>query len=91
MSSSSNNIKAVDRLLGGDDLHGERHAVYAALVRTLLQGVERPVILVDWADSTLECKQLILKAAVPAKGRTISMYGEAHPMRHNSSPGSSPQ
>ena len=74
-------IKAVDRLLGNAHLHRERRGVYAALARTVLGDVTRPVILVDWADSALEHKQLILKAAVPVKGRAISIDEEVHPMR----------
>ena len=79
-------IKAVDRLLGNRHLHRERHGVYRALARTVLGGVARPVILVDWADSALEHKQLILKAAVPVKGRAISLYEEVHPIRRYNSP-----
>ena len=78
-------IKAVDRVLGNRHLHGERHGVYRALAKTVLQGVERPVILVEWADGALEPKQFILKAAVPVKGRAISIYEEVHPMRHYNS------
>ena len=74
-------IKAVDRLLGNAHLHRERDGVYSALARTVLGGLARPVILVDWADSALAHKQVILKAAVPVKGRAISIYEEAHPMR----------
>ena len=58
-------IKVVDRLLGNRHLHRKRDGVYGALARTVLGGVARPVILVDWADSALAHKQLILKAAVP--------------------------
>ena len=57
-------IKAVDRLLGNSYLHRERDGVYGALARMVLGGVARPVILVDWADSALAHKQLILKATV---------------------------
>ena len=74
-------IKAVDRLLGNRHLHRERDGVYRALARTVLGRVVRPVILVDWADSAFKPKQLILKAAVPVKGRAISIYEEVHPMR----------
>ena len=79
-------IKAVDRLLGNPHLHRERRGVYAALARTVLGGLTRLVILVDWADSALEHKQLILKAAVPVKGRAISIDEEVHPMRRYNSP-----
>ena len=68
-------------MLGNRHLHRERDGVYGALTRTVLGGVARPVILVDWADSALAHKQLILKAAVPVKGRAISIYEEVHPMR----------
>ena len=74
-------IKAVDRLLGNRHLNCERDGVYRALARTVLGGVARPVILVDWADSALAHKQLILNAAVPVKGRAISIYEQIHPMR----------
>ena len=74
-------IKAVDRLLGNRHLHRERDGVYGALARTILGGVARPVILVDWADSALAHKLFILKAAVPVKGRAISIYEEVHPIR----------
>ena len=74
-------IKAVDRLLGNPHQHRERDGVYRVLARTVLGGVARPVILVDWADSALAHKQLILKAAVPVKGRAISLYEEVHSMR----------
>ena len=74
-------IKAVDRLLGNRDLHRERDGAYGALAKTVLGGVARPVILVDWADSALAHRQLILKAAVPVKGRAISIYEEVHSMR----------
>ena len=79
-------IKAVDRLLGNRHLHRERHGVYTALARTVLGSIARPVILVDWADSALKHKQLILKAAVPVKGRAISIDEEVHPMRRYNSP-----
>ena len=79
-------IKAVDRLLGNRHLHRERHGVYTALARTVLGSIARPVILVDWADSALEHKQLVLKAAVPVKGRAISIDEEVHPMRRYNGP-----
>ena len=74
-------IKAVDRLLGNRHLHGERDGAYGAVAKTVLGGVVRPVILVDWADSAMTHKHLILKAAVAVKGRAISIYEEVHPMR----------
>ena len=62
--------------LGNRHLHQEQEGVYRAVATTVLGGVMRPVTLVDWTDSGLEPEQLILKAAVPAKGRATSIYEE---------------
>ena len=79
-------IKAVDRLLGNRHLHAERQRIYAALTETVLRGIPRPIIIIDWTDCELERKLLILKAAVPVGGRAITIYEEAHPMRRYNSP-----
>src|SRR5690348_12287813 len=46
-------IKAVDRLLGNSHLHREGLGLYRAIAKTLLSGVSRPVLTVDWSD--FEC------------------------------------
>lgn len=79
-------IKAVDRLLGNRHLHGERQRVYTELARTLLQGMTRPVIVVDWADCELDRELLMLKAALPIGGRAVSVYEEVHPMKGYNTP-----
>jgi hypothetical protein len=79
-------IKAVDRLLGNDHLHRERHNIYRALAKTVLRKLSRPTIVVDWADCELERQLLIIRAAVPIGGRTITLYEEVHPMRRYNSP-----
>ena len=79
-------IKAVDRLLGNRHLQQERHGIYAALARTVLSGIARPLIIVDWADCELERKMLILRAAVPIAGRAITLYEEVHPLRRYNNP-----
>lgn len=79
-------IKAVDRLLGNPHLHRERVEVYRAIADTLLARTARPLIVVDWADCELERELLILKAAVPIRGRAITLYEEVHPMRRYNSP-----
>jgi hypothetical protein len=63
-------IKAVDRLLGNEQLQRETAAVYRAIAQTLLGGVARPVLTVDWSD--FECgghrKWALIQAAVPVGG-----------------------
>ena len=79
-------IKAVDRLLGNRHLHRERIGISKAMARALLMRIERPLIVVDWADCELERQLLIIKAAVPIGGRAITVYEEVHPMRRYNAP-----
>lgn len=79
-------IKAVDRLLGNRHLQQERTPLYAALARTVLGGLQRPLIVVDWADCELERQLLILRAAVPLGGRAFTLYEEVHPLSRYNSP-----
>ena len=79
-------IKAVDRLLGNPHLHRERIDVYAKLAHALLAHLDRPLIIIDWADCELERELLILKAAIPVRGRAITVYEEVHPLRRYNSP-----
>src|SRR5882672_2723955 len=80
-------IKAVDRLLGNQHLHGERDGIYRAIVRTLLLGNKRPVIIVDWSDFELGRQWLMLKAAVPVGGRAVALYERVFPFKRYNSPG----
>jgi hypothetical protein len=47
-------IKAVDRLLGNPHLNDEHNGIYRSMARSLLSGIKRPVILVDWSDFHLD-------------------------------------
>lgn len=81
-------IKAVDRLLGNRHLQRECAAVYRAIAQTLLTGVRRPVLTVDWSD--FECggprKWAMLKAAVPVGGRAVVVYSRVFPFKRYNSP-----
>lgn len=82
-------IKAVDRLLGNRHLHGEVAEVYRAIAHTLLAGVERPVLAVDWSD--FECgdgrQWAMIQAAVPIGGRAVVVYSRVFPFKRYNSPG----
>ena len=80
-------IKRMDRLLGNRHLHAERLFVYQAMARWVLKGQRRPVILVDWSDCAPGHAYLMLKAAVPAGGRALTLYEEVHPLSAYNSPG----
>jgi hypothetical protein len=83
---TKHHIKAADRLLGNGHLHAERDAIYRAIARTLLAGIKRPLILVDWSDADLRRRWLMIKAAVAAGGRAVSVYEKVYPMKQYNSP-----
>lgn len=78
------NIKRVDRLLSNRHLAREVPTFYGAVAATLLRGVPRPVVLIDWTQLTETVYALV--AAVPIEGRAIPLYIEAHPIERNNSP-----
>src|SRR5689334_20960616 len=80
-------IKAADRLLGNQHLRRERDRIYRAIVRSLLLGKERPVIVVDWSDIQSGRQWAMLKAAVPAGGRAISLYERVFPFKRYNTQG----
>ena len=82
-------IKAVDRLLGNKHLHRENAGIYKAIASTLLCGVKRPVLTVDWSD--FECaggrQWAMIEAAVPVGGRAVVIYARVFPFKRYNSPG----
>ena len=79
-------IKAVDRLFGNRRLHVERAGIYAAIARTVLSGVKRPLIVVDWSDFEPGRKLALLKAAIPIGGRAVTLYERVFPFARYNSP-----
>jgi hypothetical protein len=69
-------IKWVDRLLGNVQLQHERVALYRAVARWALATTPRPVLLGDWSEWEPGHKHLMLKAAVPLRGRALALYEE---------------
>jgi hypothetical protein len=83
---TKHHIKAADRLLGNSHLHAERDAIYRAISRTLLAGIKRPLVLVDWSDADEQRRWLMIKAAVAVGGRAVSVYEKVYPMKQYNSP-----
>ncbi len=79
-------IKAADRLLANRHLHAERDGIYRAIARTLLAGIKRPVIIVDWSDLEPRRRWLVIKAAAAVGGRGVSLYEKVYPMKRYNSP-----
>ena len=72
-------IKRVDRLLGNGRLWAERIQIYQAMAHWMLCGCHQPLILIDWSE--LPSGYQLLRAAVPADGRSLVLYEEVHPRR----------
>jgi hypothetical protein len=67
-------------------LHAERNGIYRAIAKTLLAGIQRPLILVDWSDAEPRRRWLMIKAAVAVGGRAVSVYEKVYPMKRYNSP-----
>lgn len=74
------NIKRMDRLLGNEKLFSECLSVYGAVGRMLVNGVARPLIIVDWTELAWNQKFHLLRAAIPIGGRAMTVYEEVHPV-----------
>lgn len=73
------NIKRMDRLVGNNQLYGERESIYAAVVQLVIGSTRRPIILVDWSELSWDGRFQLLRAAVPVGGRALSIYEQVHP------------
>jgi hypothetical protein len=72
-------IKRVDRLLSNAQLYQERHLIYCALTRRLLQGLSQAIIAIDWSPLCADQSWQLLRAAIPVGGRSLTLYEEVHP------------
>ena len=79
-------IKRIDRLLGNRHLAAERFSLYQALARRLVGALAQPPIVVEWTDLTADRRWQLLRAALPIGGRCLTIYEEAHPLRHFANP-----
>ena len=72
-------IKRIDRLLSNQALHQELKTLYSALAGTLLKGLSKPIILIDWSPLCADQSWQLLRAALPVGGRLLVLYEEVHP------------
>lgn len=75
---TKHNIKRVDRLVGNDKLQDERIKLYGAVAKLVIGNTIEPLFIIDWSISP-DLNFYILRAAIPANGRTITIYEEVHP------------
>jgi hypothetical protein len=72
------NIKRSDRLLSNAHLQAESMSVYAQVARRIIAKNSQPLILIDWSDIDGRRKFFLLRAAMPVKGRSPTIYEEVH-------------
>lgn len=73
-------IRKVDRLLSNVFLQNNPQVIYTAIVRNVIGNQLRPGIIVDWSKIP-NCDEYILRAALMAPGRSITLYEEVHPQK----------
>lgn len=78
-------LKRFDRLLGNAHVQALRVSCYQAAVLWLLR-MPRPVLIVDWSEVKSDGCFHLLRAAVVARGRTLTVYEEVHPTAKLGSP-----
>lgn len=80
-----NNIKCSDRFLNNKHLWRERFSIYGTIVLRLISATPRPLIIVDWSHiPNTTC--YLLRAAVVASGRALTLYEEVFPKRLENNP-----
>jgi hypothetical protein len=71
--SHKHNIKRADRLLSNAHLQQESIGVCRSLCQWLIGAQTRPVIVIDWSDMDAYKQHFVLRAALVAKGRTLTL------------------
>jgi len=80
------NIKRIDRLLSNPHLYQERNSLYHFMSQELLNGHQRPLMIVDWSELTTDRDFHLLRASLPVGGRALTLYEEVHPQKDIGSP-----
>lgn len=78
-------LKRFDRLLGNRDVQVLRSCFYQAAVTWLLRS-RQPVLIVDWSELKSDGRFHLLRAAVAARGRALTVYEEVHPQDRKNTP-----
>ena len=73
-------IKRVDRLCSNTKLHQEIGTTYSAMATLLAGHLRNPVIHVDWSDLDARQEHFLIRASLAAKGRSLTLYEEVHPL-----------
>jgi hypothetical protein len=78
-------IKAADRLLGSAAVQRALPKLAAILVKFLLRGIRRPIIIVDWTGGGSSAFY-ILSASLCFRGRALPLWSRTFPTKRKCSP-----
>jgi hypothetical protein len=78
-------LKALDRLLSNPHLHAERSSLCSEMASWLVRQ-PHPVIIVDWSDATRNRRWVLLRAAIPVGGRTLTLLDRVVPLAQVANP-----
>lgn len=73
-----NNIKRIDRLFGNKKLHENGVTFYKGIAQHLIKDNKRPIILIDASRLTRCGTYHVLRASLPIKGRSLTLYDEVY-------------
>lgn len=73
-----NNIKRIDRLFGNKALYENGATFYKCIAQHLIKENKRPIILIDASRLTRCGAYHVLRAAIPVKGRSLTLYDEVY-------------
>lgn len=79
--SHKHGIKRADRLLSNAHLHHESIRIYQSLSRQIIGTQKHPVVLVDWSDMDEYKQHFLVRAALVADGRSMTVYEEVHTLK----------
>ncbi|QLZ68972.1 IS4 family transposase ISShfr1 [Legionella sp. PC1000] len=78
-------IRRVDRFLGNKKLQNDRLPIYDTICRLIVGGALKPLIIVDWSTIPNQSHN-VLRAALVASGRALTIYEEVHPEKKYTNP-----
>jgi hypothetical protein len=78
-------IKCMDRLFGNRTLHAHGKVFYKGMAELLLKNNRRPIIIVDWSGLTPCGAFHFLRASIAIKGRSLTLYNQAYPLKEYTS------
>lgn len=71
-------IRRADRFLGNKKIYEERDGIQEVIAKLTIGSRKRPDIIVDWSNVPNSTDN-VLRAALVAKSRAITLYEEVHP------------